>query len=960
MRAKHKNFPENFEYKIEPFYRYRDDDKPGREVVLSFKGARLTGDASLEVRYGEILESHPISAGDRGIDSFTYLLPADVGVNDTTVQLSLNQNGKILNRKLFVPALRHWTVYVYPHSHVDIGYSNTQANVEYIHKLNIDEGIKLAEEIRQYPEGARYLWNTEVMWPIERYLQKATPSQKEKIIEAIKQGYLFPDASYVHVNTSICSEEELFQLFRHRREMEKLTGRPNDVMIQTDIPGMSWGVVPVMAQEGIRYIMMLPNTARGNEEKTYALNQKPFWWKGQDGKSKVLFLQPGGYGVGLTKGATTGRPWFGQQDTTKIPRVVKTGNPRLHFLDDHLFTTLPSLEEKKHPYEIYVVTWAMWDNALIDADLPDAVASWNKEYAFPRLVIASAHEIMQAYEKRYGEQLPVVEGDYTEYWTDNMGVAARENKMNWNAKERLLQAETVWSMLNRERPVPREEFDEAWRYFMLATEHTYAAENSKDPFFFHANWRVKQSYFREAEERSITLLSNALAPVTDRSEGGMGPVEGPSGGGVAVINTHSWTHGGLVTLNPYESQSGDRVVDDAENEVFSQRLSTGDLVFLASEVPAFGSRHYRVVQGKCSLQGSCRWDGNKLKNEIIELEIDPRTGNIISLIEIATGRNFSDSENNDGLNTFIWQPGKGLGDAKSDHDIEISVKEKGPLLLEAELRSQAPGCRSVTRNIRLISGMPWVEISNTVDKLPLEAKDGIYFGFHFNIPGCVTRVENPWCIIRPEDDQWPAANRAWMATQHWVDISNAEKGITWCSLDARLIEHGTITVNNSANWDGKGDEWPSYNPSSPTLYSWVMNNHWHTNTPLTQDGPVTFRYRLLAHNGYDGPRANRFGLEQAQPLVPVLCSKNPLGESILTIDNEKVFVYLLKTKAESKSTIVRLRSLSDKDEKVKLTWPAHQPVSIHLCEQGEEPASADVSKGLTVPSMGMATVYVKW
>ena len=64
------------------------------------------------------------------------------------------------------------------------------------------------------------------------------------------------------------------------------------------------------------------------------------------------------------------------------------------------------------------------------------------------------------------------------------------------------------------------------------------------------------------------------------------------------MNTQTWLHGGLVTLSPAESQKGDRVVDEAGNAVPSQRLSTGELVFMAEDVPALGSRHYRVTEGE--------------------------------------------------------------------------------------------------------------------------------------------------------------------------------------------------------------------------------------------------------------------------------------------------------------------------------------------------------------------------
>ena len=955
------NFPDRIEYKVLPFYKVRPDGKPGRAVTLYFKGTRLTSQAKLEIRCNKMNEILSIEGGVNGIDSIEVLLLPEVSVKqEATVSFNLKQGKHQIEKSVVVPAMRHWTVYVYPHSHVDIGYSNTQENVEFIHKRNIDQGIKLAEKTKGYPDGARYLWNTEVMWPLERYMRNASADKKKDLISAIQKDQLVPDAAYVHVNTSTCSEEELIELFKYSRSIEKLSGKPIDVMVQVDLPGMAWGVVPVMAHEGIRYIMMMPNGTRGNQKMTYALNQKPFWWESPDGKSKVLFFQPGSYGIGLGKGKTTGRPWFGEQDTSRIPEVVKTDHPRANFLDDHLFSTLPSLEKSNHLMDIYVVTWAMWDNALLDADLPDAVSSWNKEYAYPHLEIASAHQIMQTIEKRYGAQLPTVKGDYTEYWTDNMGVAAKENKMNCNAKERLLQAETIWTMLHPGQPALRADFDEAWRNIILGSEHTYAAENPKDPFFFNALFKVKQSYFREAEERSIALLNKALAPATDRSAGALGPDEGPSKGGVAVINTHSWKQGGLVTLTQLESQTGDRVVDDQGNEVLSQRLSTGELAFLASDVPPFGSRHYRIVKGKNSLSGGCKFAENTFENGLLRVELDKNTGNVIHIVQLSTGKDFVDARKEGGVNTFRWQPAKGLGKARADSMVSIAIKENGTLIVEVEVTSKASGVRSVDRRIRLINNQPWVEFSNTVDKLPLEAKDGIHFGFNFDIPESKTIVDIPYGTMELDKDQWPAGNRAWIAAQHWVDISNLEKGVTWCPLDAPLIESGDITANNTGSWDGKGDIWPSKIWPSATIYSWVMNNHWYTNTPLTQEGPVTFRYRVLPHAAYSAAGANRFATGQAQPLVHVLCDKNPIDKPFVLIGNEKVFITLLKPVADGKSTILRIRSFSDVDEPIKLEWPERKPSSVHLCEKGEDAGNTEVGNGFTVPAKGFITLRADW
>ena len=953
--------PKSINCVVQPYYRNRPDGSPGREVVLHFQGSRLYGAADIEVRTGNLRETHSLSARAEGLDSATILLPAGVGVTkEAPVSLLLRQGARTVEQTAKVPPMRHWTVYVYPHSHVDIGYSNTHANVEFIHKRNIDQAIALADTTSNFPGGASYRWNTEVLWPFERYVKSATPAQIERLTKAVQRGQINLDGAYVHLLSSTCSDEEMIQALRPKREAEALTGRTIDTYVQVDVPGMAWGMVPVLAQEGVRYVMMMPNETRGNGPMVNLFDHKPFWWEGPDGKSRVLFLHAGGYGAGMEKGGKSGRPWFGQRDRAKIPEAIRTNNPRADFLDHHLFEALPRLEAERYPYDMYVVTWAMWDNALLDADLPYAVKSWNRDYAFPHLVIASAHDIMQRFDQRYGDRLPVVKGDFSEYWNDGGGTAARETRMSRNAKERLVQAETLWPMLQPQASAPRADLDEAWRNILLCTEHTYTYENPSEPYFQDAIWKMKQRYFQEAEDRSQKLLDEALAPATDKSNGALGPVEGPSKGGVAVFNTQSWPHGGLVTLSPAESQTGNRIQDDRGQEVPSQRLSTGALAFFAADVPAFGSRHYRVVQGAAYRGSSLVVADTVLDNGKVRVVLDRASGNVIHLIERATGREFVDASVNLGVNAFRWQPARGAGDARPDSVVAVTVAQSGPLVGELRVTSRAPGCRSVTRSIRLVAGQPSVEFSNIVDKLPLLPKDGVHFGFGFSVPDGKTRVDIPWAIIQLGQEQWPAANRAWTASKYFVDISNTSKGVTWCSLDAPLFESGSMSANNTAGWDGKGDVWsPQIAPNS-TIYSWVMNNHWFTNTPLTQDGPVEFRYRLLLHGPYDAAAAYRFGVEQNQPLVPLATNAAPSAAAPIALQNDRVAATILKSTGDGKGMIVRLRSLSDSAETVSLSWPARAPREVRICDRGETPGTRDARSSVIVPARGFVTVYVGW
>lgn len=940
-------------YEILPLYKYTTDKQPARVLKAHIKGRELKGEAAFSITLKGNKEQSFHSLNSKDSTEIELLLPAGSIKERMNATICLTIGNWKNRQTIKVDPMRYWNVYIYNHSHVDIGYTNTHKNVEMLHKNNVLEGIKLAEETSDFITGANYVWNPEVTWPIER-LWMTDPQKRSSVISAMKKKQLCVDASYVNLNTSTCSDEELFHIFRFSRELQKLSGQPIDVFQQFDIPGISWGLIPVMAQEGIKYIISWPNSDRAGNAHSNDIDGKPFWWLGPDGKSKVLFFQPGGYANSgsMGKGGETGRPWFGQRDPEKVPLRINTGAANVNFVNK-----LIDLEKANYPYDFILLSWSLWDNSPIDADVPFAVKQWNETYAYPKLIITGGHEVMTMIEEKYGNQLPVVKGDYTEYWTDGLGTAAALTAINRNSKERLIQAETVWSMLADGKKAPREEFDEAWRYILLGSEHTWCFENPTEPFFQDAIWKIKQSYFHQAQDRSIDMLDASLAPITDKSNGALGPKEGPANGGISVINTQTWEHSGLVTLSKSESLIGDRVVDSEGKDVLSQRLSTGELVFFAEKVPALGTRHYRVMKGDANKNGHCKLDGMMMENDYLQLKIDSVSGNILTLHKKGIDYNYVDVKVDNGLNSFSWLPAN-VNSPITDSVTSISTIENGPLIIEVKVDSKAKGCRSVSRSVRLVSGLPWVEIKNVVDKLPLIEKDGIHFGFAFDIPDSKTRVDIPWGIMEIEKDQWPQANRNWMAVQRWIDISNDSRGVTWCSLDAPLFEYGDRSANISLGWGGKGP-WLKTLDSKSNIYSWVMNNHWHTNFPLYQDGPTTFRYRLYPHMEYDVVEVNRFGVEQFQPLVRVSTDKDPMLQPLLKIDNPKVYVTILKPLDKEKEIIVRLRSLSDKEEDVYLQFPNRKPKEVNICHVEEFPEEK-IDGQLRIDPFGQKTLLVRF
>jgi len=475
----------------------------------------------------------------------------------------------------------------------------------------------------------------------------------------------------------------------------------------------------------------------------------------------------------------------------------------------------------------------------------------------------------------------------------------------------------------------------------MGTEHTWCYMDPKKQPITNDILKVKFGFFQNGEDISKSVLEGSMKNLT---------ADGSSE--IGVFNTLSWSRNGLVYLTPGQSGKFNSVVDLQGKYVPAQKLSTGELVFLASQVPALGSKKYILKDRKVKNVDGIAF-GNVLDNGIVKVVIDEQTGDIKSFV--SDNYEFADKNSTTLLNSFRYLRGvDDPGKATTARNIRISVKENGPLLATLLVTSEAEGCRSLTREVTLIAGHSHLEIKNTVDKIAVTDKEGIHFGFGFNIPSPKTMFDIPWGIAELEKDQLAAANRNWITFQRWLDISNEERGITFCSLDAPMFQNGTMSANvlgaatNSPAWIRKLEP-------SPTIYSWALNNHWHTNFPLSQEGVVSFRYRILPHNTkYDAASANRFGLEQAQPLIATPMKKGAVTVQPLTIEgSSSIYVSILKSGIGNEPSKIRLRSVSEKEESVKLIWKNRKPKSVTL-------NGADALNEVKVPANGFVTLEVAY
>ena len=830
----------------------------------------------------------------------------------------------VASREVTLKPVRRIDIYLLPHSHNDIGYTALQADVEKKQNSNIETGLRLAKETAGYPEGARFKWNVEVLWCVDNYLRAATPEKRAEFLAAVKSGQIGLDAFYCNILTGLCRPEELLNLMGYATRLSAECGVPIESAMISDVPGYTWSTVSAMAQAGVKYFSFAPKyfDRMGGTMKEW--QNKPFWWKGPDGRQRVLCWCPTtGYALG---------------------HVIGDGEALARFIPDYMV----QLETNRYPYDITYLRWNVHgDNGSPDEKIADVVRDWNARYASPRLIISTTAAAFREFERRYGDKLPVYSGDYTPYWEDGAASSAFETALNRASAERLVQAETLWAIRNP-GPFPATAFQEAWRNALLYSEHTWGAHNSisqPDLPFVRDQWTVKQAFALDADKQSRQLLAESL-----QSRTGISPVSSE----LDVFNPSSWPRIGLVTLSREQSAAGDRVIDAKGKVVPSQRLASGELVFLARNVPAFSAQRFVVQTGVAPAHDSVKAEAATLVHPEFTVKIDERTGAIVSLFSRLLNRELVDAKAATALNDYFYLPGSDPKGLQRNGAPRISVKERGPLVASLLIESDAPGCKRLLREVRVVDGLDSVEIINTIDKLPIRAKEGLHFGFGFDVPDGTVRMDVGWAAVRPELDQIPAACKNWFSVQRWVDISNDRFGLTWSPVDAPLVEVGGITANLIGSQTNP-DVWIQHLQPSQTIYSWVMNNHWHTNYRAEQEGPTVFRYAIRPHKGFAADDAARFGVACSQPLIVAPALGPTPSKPRFTLTSGKVLVTAFKPSDDGKAWIVRLFGASGKTEKVKLAWASPAPQQVWLSDTSEKPRSK-IDGSIEVPGWGIVTL----
>ncbi len=796
------------------------------------------------------------------------------------------------------------TFYILAHSHVDIGYTDLQTEIEKKQWMNIDEGIRLAKLTSVNKRGSRFIWNTEVLWAVKSYLENF-PKKKAGFFDAVKKGWIGLDATFANLLTGLSKPEELYRWLDYSNQLEKEIGIKIESAMISDVPGYTWGVVQAFADNGVKYFSVGTNEGDRIGNALSAWGNKPFYWQSPSGKVKILVWLAG-----------KGYSWFHHWDLTSGDI-----SPITNYLDE--------LEANKYPYSIVQVRYTIGDNGGPNPLLPNFIEEWNNSHVTPKFKLASTTEMFKDFEKEHGSSIPTYRGDFTPYWEDGAASSAKETALNRKTAELLTQLETLYALTDVEN-FPFREFDEAWKNLLLYSEHTWGAYNSiSEPEKNNVKdqWRIKSSFALKADSISqllrIRLFGAQMEEAAEYLE---------------VWNSNSWTRSDIVSVPAGIKTKGGSLVDESGQLVATQKLQNGDLVFVAKNILPFSKKRFWFSKTKTDqAKSEGQVDDPSLKRRLpVEIE---------ALVDKQYPYFF---------NEFI-QTGRNAGNPKVSSDSKIILEEKGPVVNRVIYTSSAPGCNSLLSEVRTFKDLKKMEIINTIDKKKVYEKENLRFAFPFAIENPQTRIDLAWSVIKPEVDQLTGANKNYFTEQRWIDISNEKHGITMAAIDAPFIELGEM---NGESWAANSkNKWEENAKSSAKIFSWVMNNSWHTNYKAEQEGVATFKYAFQTHKQFDYSIAYRFGVEQSQPLL--VSFSNHLVQKVPLIKLEektKIVVTSIIPSRDGSAIMVRLYNPTNGKSKSKIKC-SNEKARLFL-SSGDEKEIKKISSAISLSPFEVATIKV--
>jgi hypothetical protein len=868
----------------------------GGQVVLSVGKEKFVEKLSPGWNFGEQL--------------FEFAVPEFASGTKGEVAVSLG--GHTRRFPVALDPAKKWNIFLVPHTHLDVGYTDYQAKVAETQSRTLDEAIQM---IHDHPD---FRFSPDGYWCVRQFLAGRNEEQQKQLFQLVKDKKILVPTVEASLLTGFPSLETLLRSLYPAFRFNQEHGGDADYANITDVPSYSWSYASVMAAAGLKYFAAGSDNYRAPVLLLGRLHEKsPFWWEGPDG-GKILMWYSRHYHQVTTL--------FG------MPPQIAGGRDALpRFLQIY---SRP--EYKSDAAVVYGTQVENYDLFPQQASLAD---EWNKIYAYPRLRYSGFAEAIGYIAQQMGDALPVVRGDGGPYWEDGIISTARSAALERETEHRALAAEkfsTFSSLVNPHRQPEGEALNRLWHNMVLYDEHTWGAYCSvSNPQSQETveQWATKEGFASQAKKDVDYVLRRGLAALADY-------IYDPQGT-LLVFNPLSWQRSGMVEI---DLDKGQQIVDGVTNQTVPYEiLSTGPayrhIRFLAQDVPSVGYKAYALKPTKAEPVTAQTTTEGTIENQYYRVALDAESGAVKSIYDKELNKELVNTSSPYRFDQYLYvtgadqTPNRLIQYSSASPVPELSVHNASggrllsvtnqPFGVVAHLESSGVNTPRIQTEVILFSGQKKIEFINRVHKTEVYTKEGVYFAFPLAMEHPQFRYEIQNGFLDPSRDLLPGAGREWFSVQHWVAAEQNGVTAALVPVDASLVALGDIVRGT----------WPvEFGQRPGTIFSYVMNNYWDTNYAAGQGGDFTFRYMLTSGNNLEPAYLSRVGREEMSSLEvdqitsqdKAINSPRPLNSaqgSFLQVNNPDVELVTWKMAEDGEGTILRFLEVAGKESSVEVQTP---------------------------------------
>ncbi len=663
----------------------------------------------------------------------------------------------------------------------------------------------------------------------------------------------------------------LQRLLNGKAELESLLDSKIQVACQHDVNGVPWPLADVLLDAGVDFFVMAINTHLGN-----AVKPRPgmFLWEAPSGRSLRV---------------------FNGNHYTMFDQLLWAWDDSVERMRDGWHDYAARLGELGYPLDFVYLTSTcspiMWDNAPPNPFLPDLIQRWNLETEheeLPLIRYATFDDLRERAMQVPASQLPVMHGDWTDYWNFGCAASPISTARNQQAKP-LLEAAEMLGGHPASLAMGMAKVD-------LYDEHTCGYYDS-DPTHPQSQTTelLKQALAHEGHEYAAFALMDGLErlagnPVADR---GIGRVLLVNPGTEPLTVRPELPADWFAETTPatdrsyrasrmfYDGRSWGERFPGAHPRLFGPVVmppQSWRIIELA-ELPAPGADP--GVCHEIEVDTSARRELNfapaanhkrrtgRITSPFHTLRYDPDSGRILSLFDRAQDRELLSPRDGIDCFSFVRERPDALNEDRRyafyqrDLDKEkvdgtcwqdwSPVRERATRVIRCEVviahdriilvrEFLAPGMIVLIQKFTFSAHDPVIGIEVEMELLPEASPQALYFAIPLEMhAGWQAMFDTAGAVVRVDGDQLPGACRNWVTAGTFAAMADDRGGVALFTPDAPMVQFGDFHFARPLDTLAR--------PQNPLLLAWPTNNYWDTNFPRVQNGRIRLCYWLLTFGG---------------------------------------------------------------------------------------------------------------